>query len=92
MLKDKDKHYLKEFFICKSSSNHSPPHALFNIKSAIGGDDKPFSGLTSPSQEPIKKNIILDENSFKLFNKEEIPINRKKQIVENLVQNGFNVF
>ncbi len=92
LLKDKDKHYLKEFFICKSSSNQSSPHALFNIKSAIGGDDKPFSSLTSPSQEPIKKNIILDENSFKLFNKEEIPINRKKQIVENLVQNGFNVF
>ena len=79
----------KSLFIAKTSSKQASPHALLNVSSAVG-NKKPFQSLTSPSEKlPNKKNIILDKDSFSKY---EFQVTSKKQIIEYLVKNGFDVY
>jgi len=82
-------HYLPSFLFDESTKFKSKHNALhsFSPANALSKDD-PFLPLSSPNQQPKKKNIYLNHQSFLLLDKSS----NIALIIAKLKQEGFEVF
>ncbi len=82
-------HYLPSFLFDESTKFKSKHNALYSFSpaNALSKDD-PFLPLSSPNQQPKKKNIYLNHQSFLLLDKSS----NIALIIAKLKQEGFEVF
>ncbi|MFM2199968.1 MAG: hypothetical protein RL769_21, partial [Pseudomonadota bacterium] len=50
-----------------AKSNHVSGQAIVDPRKAVKGDGNAFSSLSSPNNQPKKKSLYFDYNSFLLF-------------------------